>query len=253
MPKKQGKTRIIILAGGKGTRMKSDLPKVLVKLKGKPMIKHLLESVRQSGIDNRPVIVVGYEKEKVMKELGPNYEYVAQEEQLGTGHAVSLAKDFLKDKTEYVIVLYGDHPLVSPKAIKNLAAKSKNSKAKIIFTTTKVKKFTGWQKAFTGFGRIIRKNKKVSNIKEYRDATEKEKSIKEVNAGYYIFNASWLWKNLEKIKNNNIQKEYYLTDLVQISKDNKDKIETVNINLREALGANSKEELEILEHLAPKN
>ena len=87
-----------------------------------------------------------------------------------------MAKDFLKDKTEYVIVLYGDNPLVSPKAIKNLGAKSKNSKAKIIFTTTKVKKFTGWQKTFTGFGRIIQKIKKFQILKSIRDATKKKRA-----------------------------------------------------------------------------
>ena len=123
------------------------------------------------------------------------------------------------------------------------------SGAKVTFTTTVLPDFLDWRKGFTAFGRILRKDGKVIGIKEFKDATEEEKKIKEVNAGCYIFNAEWLWKNLEKIKNENAQKEYYLTDLLHIASENNEKIETVKIDPREALGANTKEELEILEKL----
>ncbi len=102
---KKEKTRILILAAGKGTRMESDIPKVLTQIKGKPMLKYVLESVEKSGIDEKPIIVVGYKKELIMKEFGNKYQYINQEHQLGTGHAVGLVKDYLKNKAKNIIIL----------------------------------------------------------------------------------------------------------------------------------------------------
>ncbi len=239
------KIEILILAAGKGKRMQSDLPKVLVELKGKPMIKHILESIKKA-FHKKPIAIVGHKAELVKSELKDLCFYALQKEQLGTGHAVACAKNICK-KAKHIIVLSGDQPLITPKTIKNLMEKHLKSKSKITFTTTEVSDFKDWRKAFTGFGRILRKNGEVVGIREYKDANEKEKEIKEVNAGCYAFDAKWLWKNLEKIKNNNIQNEYYLTDLFKIASKNGDLIETVKIDSSEALGANSKEELEILE------
>lgn len=238
---------ILILAAGKGKRMQTDLPKVLIELNGKPMIKHILESIKKA-FHKKPMAIIGHNKELVKLELQNSCLYVFQEEQLGTGHAVSCAKNICKN-AKHILVLSGDQPLISPTTIKNLMERHLKIKSKITFATTEVLDFKDWRKSFLGFGRILRKNKEIMGIREYKDASEKEKEIKEVNAGCYVFDAKWLWKNLDKIKNNNAQNEYYLTDLFKIASSNKDSIETVKIDTHEALGANTKEELEILEKL----
>jgi bifunctional UDP-N-acetylglucosamine pyrophosphorylase/glucosamine-1-phosphate N-acetyltransferase len=242
---KKDNFEILILAAGKGTRMQSDLPKVLIPLRGKVMIKHVLESI-EKAFHKKSLAIIGHKAKLVKSELKNSCFYVLQKKQLGTGHAVSCAKNKCIE-AKHIIVLSGDQPFISPKTIKKLMEKHLKAKTKITFATTKIVDFKDWRKAFIGFGRIQRKNGKIIGIREYKDANEKEKNIKEVNAGCYAFEAKWLWKNLIKIKNNNIQKEYYLTDLFQIASKNKNKIEAIKIEPHEALGANSKEELEILE------
>ncbi len=245
---KEEKIKIIILAAGKGTRMESPLPKVLAQLKGQHMIRHLLESVEESGIDNKPIIVVGYEKDLVKKELGDKYQYVTQEEQLGTGHAVYVTKDACEG-IENIIVISGDQPFIKTETIKNLLAKHLASNAKITITTTEVADFEDWRKAFWRFGRVLRKDGKIID-REFKDASKEEKKITEVNVSLYAFNAKWLWDNFKKIdRSKSAQNEYYLTDLWQIAGENGEKVETIKIDPHEALGANSKEELEILEKL----
>lgn len=253
--KKKERMRIIILAGGKGERMKSDLPKVLVKVAGKMMIKHLLESVKKSGIDENPVIVVGYKKEMVIRELGKEnkkYDYAIQKKQLGTGHAVMSAEKILKNKTDHILVLYGDHPFVNRHTIKKLVKKHLESGGIMTMTTIKLTDFKGWRNFFyNSFSRIVR-NKKGRIIKDvqFRDASSQEKKITEINPCFFCFNAKWLWQKLKILKKDNSQKQYYLTDLVRLAMQEKIKINSITINPREAMGANSKEELEILEKFA---
>ena len=242
------KVRIIILAAGKGTRMKSGLPKALIPLSGKHFIKHLLESVDQSGIDKQPIVVVGYERNLVMKELGDKYEYVIQEEQLGTGHAVLAAKEACRN-AENVIVIFGDQPFIKPETMQKLLRRHLDSGATLTISTAILPDFEGWREVFAMYGRIIRKNGKIID-REYKDASVEEKNIKEINVSCIAFKAKWLWKNLEKLdKNENFQKEYYLTDLWQIASENNEKMESIQIDPKEALGANSKEELDVLENL----
>src|SRR3989344_5334181 len=151
------KIKILILAGGQGTRMKSDLPKVLIPVKNKPMIAHLLSAIQSSGVDDKPVVVVGYKREKVMKELGNSYTYVTQHEQLGTGHAVISAESALKNKAENVMVLPIDHPFITPETIKKLAHKHLESKAKITMATVELPDFNEWRSVFyNSFSRIVR-------------------------------------------------------------------------------------------------
>ena len=140
--------KIIILAAGKGTRMKSDLPKVLETAKGKSIIKYLLESIEKSGIGNRPIIVVGYGKEKVMEALGKDYDYVIQEEQKGTGHAVIITQKILENNADHIMVLYGDHPLISPETIKKLKDVHLSSSKKITMATFTVPDFDDWRAVF---------------------------------------------------------------------------------------------------------
>ena len=242
------KVKIVILAAGKGKRMQSELPKVLVPLAGKHMIRHLLEEV-EKVLPEKPVVVVGYGAELVKKELGDSCIYALQQKQLGTGHAVSAAKEELKD-AEHVVVLQGDQPFTTANSIKNLIARHLDSGATITFATTEVKNYSDWLQAFARFGRVLRANGQVLKIIEYKDATEEERAVKEVNAGCYVFQAEWLWENLSKIKNENTQQEYFLVDLFQIATAGGEKIETVKISNQEALAANTKEELEILEKLS---
>jgi len=244
------KIAAIILAAGKGTRMKSELPKALAPLFGKPLLSHLLESVDQAAIDPKPVVVVGYGRDVVMKELGAKYEYAAQEEQLGTGHAVLAAKDACGD-AENVMVLYVDHPLITPGTIKKLAEKHFQTGPKITMATATVPDFSGWRAfLYTNFSRIVRDDKgEILKDVQFRDATEAEKELREINPCYFCFDAPWLWDKLKNLKTDNDQKQYYLTDLIKLAIKEGEKIETLDIDPREALGANSKEELEILEKM----
>ncbi len=240
------KIKIVILAGGIGKRMQSDLPKVLAPLRGSHMIGHVLDSVGKIS-NEKPLVIIGHKGDLIKKELGETCCYALQPEALGTGHAVSCAKEDCLD-AENIVVLSGDQPFITGETIKNLIDKHLESNAKITFTTTIVGDFLDWRNAFIAFGRILRKDGKVNGIREFRDANEEERKITEVNAGCYIFNAKWLWENLEKVKNQNAQNEYYLTDLLHIAAKNNEKIETITIEPHEALGANTKEELQILEN-----
>ena len=242
--------KIIILAGGKGKRMQSDLPKVLMNLKGKPMISHLLESIDKAEICKDPCIVVGYQKEKVIDVLGDKYKYAHQAEQLGTGHAVMVARNHLDDNVKNVLVLYGDNPFITSETIKKIVEKHLLTKNKITMATVVLEDFKDWRSFFySNFSRIIRdQDNKIIKSVEFKDATEEERKIKEVNPCYFCFNAKWLWEKLGTLKNENSQKEYYLTDLVKIAMEDGENIESISIKANEALAANSKEELELLEN-----
>ncbi len=245
------KIKIIILAAGKGNRMRNELPKVLLSVGGKPMITRLLNSVEESGMDENPVIVVGYKKDLVKNTLGNKYHYVDQDSPLGTGHAVSLTKEYLKDKAEHIFVLYGDQPFIKANTIKKIVEKHLNSRKKITMATVKLPDFRDWRINFVNFSRIIRdENGKIIKDVQFKDANDEEIKITEVNPCYFCFDASWLWKNLEFLKNDNAQKEYYLTDLIKIANLEKTEIESIEIEPHEALGANTKAELEILEKFA---
>lgn len=240
--------KIVILAGGKGTRMKSEFPKVLAPLKGRPMIQYVLESVEKSGVDGRPCIVLGYGRDLVRAKLGENYDYAIQEEQLGTGHAVLSAENHIKD-AENVLVLYGDNPYISPKTIRGLAEEHLKHKNMLTMATVKLPDFADWRAFFySNFSRIVRdENGKILRSVEFKDANEEEKKITEVNPCYFCFDAKWMLQELKNLKNNNAQKEYYLTDLVKMAMDEKQNIESVTVDPSEALAVNSRDELELLE------
>jgi bifunctional UDP-N-acetylglucosamine pyrophosphorylase/glucosamine-1-phosphate N-acetyltransferase len=184
--------RIVVLAAGKGTRMKSELPKVLVQLHGKHMIRHLLDSIGEASLDAHPIVVVGYEKELVMKELGDGYEYVVQSEQLGTGHAVMSTEQACAN-TENIIVISGDQPFLKSETIKNLWEKHKNSDAVLTITTTVLSDFEDWRQAFMGYGRIIRKGNIIID-KEVRDCTEEDKHSKRIPPYGLMANSFGKWR-----------------------------------------------------------
>lgn len=243
------KIRILVLAAGKGKRMGNSMPKALVKVNGKMMIKHLLDSIHKSNVDNNPTIVIGYEKEQIISELGNKYNYVIQNEQLGTGHAVMSAYEFMKDKAENVMVLPSDHPFISSETIKKLAQKHLESNEKITIATVSLPNFKDWRSIFyTSFSRIIRnKNNEIIKDVQFKDANEEEKKITEVNPIYFCFEAKWLWGKIKTLKTDNAQKEYYLTDLIKIAIEDKLKIQSISIEPMEALAVNSKTELDTLE------
>lgn len=242
-------TRVAVLAAGKGTRMKDELPKVLVPVKGKPMIEYLIKSIIDSGVDKNPILVVSPDNHELIKEALSNYpcEYAIQEKQLGTGHALYCAQEIInKDEDGYIISFYGDHPFVSAETVKKLA----NCTWPVSMVTTTVNDFNDWRQNFYHWGRIIRFNNNIEEIVEFKDATTEEiKNIREVNPGFYSFELSWLRKNIKKLRNNNVQKEYYLTDLIRIAFYQGLAINSFSIDPKEAVGINSKEELSVAESL----
>lgn len=240
-------TQIIILAGGKGTRMNSDCPKVLCRCANEPMIKHLLRSIEKVSLN--PVIVVGYRGEDVIETLGKDYNYVRQREQLGTGHAVMCAKNSFSENSDNVVVLLGDHPLVSTKTIENLIAYHKENKPTLTLATVIAPSFEGEFARFFHYGRIIRKSDgSVEKIVELKDADEEQKQVHEVNVSYYCFDSKWLWENIERLQNKNASSEYYLTDMVGLAVEQGKKVSAFAIeNPVEGFGVNTVKELEEME------
>jgi bifunctional UDP-N-acetylglucosamine pyrophosphorylase/glucosamine-1-phosphate N-acetyltransferase len=241
--------RIVILAAGKGTRMNSELPKVLVPLKGRPMIKYLLDSVFTSDVDPKPCIIVSPDNQEIIKNALAEYnlEYAIQDKQLGTGHAVACARNYLSPDTKNILVLYGDHPFLKADSIKKFIKAENNS---LIIAPTILPDYNDWHQNFYHWGRIVRgANNKVEGIVELKDASEEQKLIREVNPGFMVFDYKWLFKNVDKLNDNNKAKEYYLTDMVKIAFEEGKEVGTINIEAREATGINSLEELKIAESL----
>lgn len=241
--------KIVILAAGKGKRMRCELPKVLVKLKDKPMIEYLVKSCIESGIDSNPIIVVSPDNKEIISQALAKYncQYAIQDKQLGTGHALVCAKNLVDQEVDHIICLYGDHPFVGAATIKKLAESHNGA---ITMMTTKVNDFEDWRQCFYYWGRIIRaKNGQVKENIEFRDASDEVKLVKEVNPSMYCLATDWLWENLKKLNNHNAQEEYYLTDLVRLASEQKLKINTFSLDSKEVMGVNSPEELAIAESL----
>jgi bifunctional UDP-N-acetylglucosamine pyrophosphorylase/glucosamine-1-phosphate N-acetyltransferase len=203
-------TNAVILAAGKGTRMKSKRPKVLHSIAGKPMVSHVLAAVGEAVKREHVYIVTGYEAELVEAELGGAYTYVRQEKQLGTGHAVMAAKAHLSGRQGETLVLAGDTPLISGTTLNNLLAVHRQMQAAVTVLTAVVDDPAG-------YGRIIRNEQGlIKKIVEHKDAALDELKVREINAGIYCFDTEHLVEALGKISNQNAQGEYYLTDCIEI-------------------------------------
>lgn len=244
------KYRFIILAAGKGARMKSQTPKPLTLVCGKPILQFLHESVMKTKLDESPIVVIGPERIKLCDSFGGRCSYAVQEEQLGTAHAVQMAKSFVDENTDAVIVLYGDHPFVSTETLLRLSELHEKSKSVITMMTTDVPSFEDWHRAFLHWGRILRNDVgEIVGIREYKDATESEREIRELNPALFCFDTKWLWENLHQLKNENANREFYLTDLIEIAVEQGNKIHSLSISADEAIGINTPEEREIAERV----
>ena len=238
----------IVLAAGKGQRMLGTTPKVLLPLAGKPMAQHLLDTVAEIK-GSRQIIVVGNQAEEVKKNLTAprNTIWIKQRRQLGTGHAVKTAILGTRSRSRsMVVVLYGDVPLVRSKTIKNLIKMaSMDSLAVLTFRKVDPK----------GYGRIIRNpGNQIEAIIEEKDATQEQRKITEVNSGILAIKSSYLKKLLPQIKNKNVAKEYYLTDIVSLAKGSGIKVKALLLeNSDEVMGANTPMEFQGLERACQKN
>lgn len=227
----------VVLAGGKGTRMKSELPKVIHKVNGVPMVEKINMTLDNLGVD-RKVFVVGYKKEEVLNEISGDFEHVEQREQLGTAHAVLQANMLLENEDGIVIVLCGDTPLLQKNVLeKMLACHQKKNRAATVLTTKIPDPF--------GYGRIVKDSTDtVLRIVEEKEATEKERSISEINTGVYCFDSKLLWKHLVQVDNKNSKGEYYLTDMVEILKDAGEEVGVFSTDRYEdTIGVNTKPQL----------
>ena len=235
---------VVILAAGKGTRMKSDRAKVLHSLASRPLLIHVLDTVAILN-PQRVVIVVGYQSEEVKRAcVGRSIEFVEQKEQLGTGHAVLQAQAALEGFEGNVLILCGDMPLVQSSTLKTLLEMHHESGAGCTLLSLKTKEKKD-------FGRVVRSPEgAVLRIVEARDASEQEKTIDEYNSGVYCFNKDILFKALASVGTSNAQGEYYLTDTVGIlSRSGHDVACHSTIDADEILGINSSEDLEKAEKI----
>ncbi|CAM3236164.1 bifunctional UDP-N-acetylglucosamine diphosphorylase/glucosamine-1-phosphate N-acetyltransferase GlmU [Streptobacillus felis] len=224
----------IILAAGKGTRMKSNISKLMHKVNGQPMIVKLVKTLDDAGI-NKNILILGYLKEQILEVL--DLEHVVQEQQLGTAHAVMIAKDKILENNDDILICNGDGPLLTVETINRMKEKFKNDSLDALILSCEVNNPHG-------YGRIIKENGRVTDIIEEIDTTIEQKNIKEINAGVYLFKRTSLLSILDKFNNDNKKGEYYLTDAVKLLNAEGLKVDSLVLeDEREMLGVNSKSQL----------
>lgn len=233
----------VVLAAGKGTRMKSDLPKVLVKVCGRPMIEYVLDALSAGGV-HRAIVVVGYQAALVQATLEgrPGVEFALQTEQLGTGHAVMSCRRQLAEHDGPVLIVTGDSPLMRRESIAAVFAEYERRPAACIIGTA-------YKENPAGLGRILRDAKgNFVGIVEHRDATPEQLGITEVNMSYYVFHSRHLLDALEHVRPNNRQGEYYVTDVPGILASQGKEVRAVPVlKPCESLGINTLDELAVAE------
>jgi len=235
---------VIVLAAGKGTRMKSELPKVLHKVLGKSLISHAFDAL--SSIDNK-FVVVGHESDLVVNSIPSSIKNVIQKDQLGTGHAVSIAINsevFNEIKSEFTLVVPGDVPGINTEDIDSLIDEVKTKDSPVGFLTALV------ENPF-GYGRVVKNNEEIKIVEE-KDCSEEEKAINEINSGIYCFKTEFLAKNIDNLDTENAQGEFYLTDLIGIANNQKQDIVIVQVDEDSIKGINSMSQLNEVEDIMQK-
>ena len=235
---------VIVLAAGKGTRMKSELPKVLHQVLGKSLISHAFDAL--SSIDNK-FVVVGHESDLVLNSIPSSIKNVIQKDQLGTGHAVSIAINsdvFNGIKSEFTLVVPGDVPGINAEDIDSLIDEVKTKDSPVGFMTALV------ENPF-GYGRIIKNNEEIKIVEE-KDCSEEEKATNEINSGIYCFKTEFLVENIDNLDTENAQGEFYLTDLIGIANNQKQDIVIVQVDEDSIKGINSMSQLNEVEDIMQK-
>ncbi|MBR1373860.1 NTP transferase domain-containing protein [bacterium] len=227
----------IILGAGKGTRMKSDLPKVMMPVAGKPMINHILDTLKSMQVEK--IVTVVSEDGALVKEAVAPYQTAVQKEQLGTGHAVKCAQAELGAFAGTVLVIFGDTPLITAHTFLKAVQKVEEGYAVVVLG------FTPDDPA--RYGRLKMKGTELLEIVEYKDADEAERAIRFCNSGCMGFDGRYLFDILSKIGNENAAHEYYLTDAVAIARHMGLKCTAIEGNSKEVASANTREELALLE------
>jgi bifunctional UDP-N-acetylglucosamine pyrophosphorylase/glucosamine-1-phosphate N-acetyltransferase/UDP-N-acetylglucosamine pyrophosphorylase len=236
-------TLAIVLAAGKGTRMQSDLPKVLAPVAGRPMVRYVIDALRDAGVA-QIVVVVGYRAELVRAELAdePRVSFADQREQLGTGHAVMMCRDALAAHRGPVLVVAGDSPMLQARSVRELLDAFHEGEYACLLGTVE-------REDPAGYGRIVRNAAgDFTGIVEEKDATDVQRAIREVNVSTYVFDAAELLSALERLTDQNAQGEYYITDCPAILLGAGRKVQALQVlQPCEALSINSVEELAVVE------
>ena len=252
------KHNVIVLAAGKGTRMalpgtpEEELePKAITPFLGTTLVESVLEAIKGSMVKATPIIVVGFKADQVMDRLvREKYNFVTQEPQLGTGHAVFLAVEAIRGSV-FTLVLYSDMPLIGPDTINKIVGAHLAGHSVITMATFTVPGFDGVNAGFNQFGRVVEDNKGVvAAIVEAKDATADQMAIKKLNPGVFCFNTKWLTGNIGRLRPTNKQGEFYLTDLVGVAVGDGEVVISVDIPLQAAFGVNSREQLAYAESIA---
>ena len=235
---------VIVLAAGKGTRMNSELPKVLHKVLGKSLLSHVLDTL---SFSSNKLVAVGHGADLVIDSLPPSIKNILQKDQLGTGHAVSTvinSKVFRKSKSDFTLVVPGDVPGINDGDIELLINKVKTTSSPVGFLTALV------EDPF-GYGRIVKNNEEIKIVEE-KDCSEDEKAINEINSGIYCFKTEFLIENIDNLNTENAQGEFYLTDLIGIANNQKQDIVIVQVDEDSIKGINSMSQLNEVEDLMQK-
>ena len=231
------KIAAVVLGAGKGTRMKSDLPKVLMPICGKPMIRCILDTLDSMNTD-KIVVVTSPDGDLVRKEVAP-HESVIQQQQLGTGDAVMAAASAMEGFDGDVLVVFGDSPLITKETFLNAVAKRREGYSVVVL---------GFRPQDAArYGRLVVKDGELQKIVEFKDANDEEKAITLCNSGVMCFDGKVMFDILRKIGNDNAAKEYYLTDAIAIAREQGLKCTVVECSPEEVAGANTREELAQLE------
>lgn len=239
----------IILAAGKGTRMRTEAPKALFVVGGRTMLERILESFAQVPNCAPPLIVIGHKSEDVVRASGDSQRYVHQSSLDGTASAVKACVPEMKGG-DHVCITYVDHPYLSGESLNRVAHLANEHPEALVLGTVQLPDFEGWRSIYEHFGRIIKnEDGTIDHIVEFKNADEEERAVRTVNPGVYAVSVDWLIPALSRIERNELTGELYLTDIVALAKKDGMRILSVDLPAKEALGINSPEDAELAESL----